>query len=84
MYKKAHNLIRENPEHAAPEKKKFEGKQKRFNKKKLTSAQRKSKVAQKKASFARTRYPLGELAIPQACTYYGRAGKRVVGAIYIK
>jgi large subunit ribosomal protein L5e len=50
MYKKAHNKIRENPEHIKSDKK-FEGTQKRFNKKKLTLAQRKSKVAQKKAHF---------------------------------
>ncbi|CAG0914516.1 unnamed protein product [Notodromas monacha] len=52
MYKKAHNLIRENPSLIKSEKK-FTGKQKRFNKKKLTLKQFKSKVAQKKAHFSK-------------------------------
>jgi large subunit ribosomal protein L5e len=51
MYKKAHAAIRQDPEHQPKEKKKVEGKPKRWNRVKMTNAQRKDRIKQKKASF---------------------------------
>lgn len=49
MYKNAHNGIRLDPEHVAPEKK--EVTKKRWNRVKMTLSERKNRIAQKKASF---------------------------------
>lgn len=49
IYKKAHQAIREDPEHKPAEKK--EVKKKRWNRSKMSLAQRKDRVKQKKASF---------------------------------
>jgi len=49
MYKRAHQQIREDPEHKPGEKK--EVKKKRWNRSKMSLAQRRDRVKQKKASF---------------------------------
>lgn len=54
MYKKAHEAIRANPEQEKKEKKKVEGKVKRWNRAKLSLSERKNRVEQKKASFLKT------------------------------
>lgn len=48
VYKKAHAAIRANPDRVKKDKKKVEGKPKRYNKKKLTLAARKNKIVLKK------------------------------------
>lgn len=53
MYKKAHELIRANPDSEKKEKKE-PAKKKRWNRAKLTLSERKNRVAQKKASFLKT------------------------------
>lgn len=51
IYKKAHAMIREDPTHKEPEKKKEPATKKRWNRAKLTLSERKNRVTQKKASF---------------------------------
>jgi large subunit ribosomal protein L5e len=53
MYKKAHELIRANPDAVKAEKKE-PTKKKRWNRAKLSLSERKNRVEQKKAAFLKT------------------------------
>jgi len=54
MYEKCHAAIRKDPVHKPTEKKKQEGKIKRYNRVKMSKKQREARVAQKKAHFMKT------------------------------